>query len=191
MLSRKTLPVWIGMMLLSCMFLMGQEDWGEPTLPRDRIVFVAGYVAGNIGGLVGADDYCQNEAEDCGLSGTYKAWLSDIVQSPATRFTKDGIFKFVSGELVANDWADLTDGILMNPIREDCAGTSISGERVWTATATDGTYWTSGSHPCSGWISSSPGSSALVGNTLYDDYRWTGSAEETCDNQNLIYCFQQ
>jgi formylglycine-generating enzyme required for sulfatase activity len=27
MFSRKTLPVWIGVILLSCMFLMGQESW--------------------------------------------------------------------------------------------------------------------------------------------------------------------
>ena len=41
---------------------------------------------GNIGGLTAADSICQTEADDAGLPGTYKAWLSDSTASPSSRF---------------------------------------------------------------------------------------------------------
>ena len=46
---------------------------------------------GNLGGLTGADDKCQAEANGPASivpSGTYLAWLSDGTDSPDTRFTK-------------------------------------------------------------------------------------------------------
>ncbi len=45
----------------------------------------------NLGGLAGADDKCQAEADDAASivpSGIYLAWLSDGTDSPDTRFTK-------------------------------------------------------------------------------------------------------
>jgi hypothetical protein len=44
----------------------------------------------NLGGLTGADDKCQAEADSPTSivpSGTYMAWLSDGTDSPNTRFT--------------------------------------------------------------------------------------------------------
>lgn len=34
MFTRRFIPVWVGIMLLSCMFLMGQEDWGQGQEPE-------------------------------------------------------------------------------------------------------------------------------------------------------------
>ena len=39
-------------------------------------------------GLEAGDCICQVEADDAGLVGTYRAWLSDTMESPDTRFVK-------------------------------------------------------------------------------------------------------
>ena len=75
---------------------------------------------GNLGGIAGADQKCQDLADAAGLPGTYFAWLadSDPANAPASRFTqapnaylRPGIGS-AAPQVVADDWADLTDGSL-------------------------------------------------------------------------------
>jgi hypothetical protein len=79
---------------------------------------------GNLGGLAGVDQICNILAAAEGLPGAggYLAWLSDIDESPSTRFDPSAdAYRLVDGTLVANGWSDLTDGPLQHPIgmRED------------------------------------------------------------------------
>lgn len=62
-----------------------------------RTVFVtsASYT-GNLGGLAGADSYCAGRATAAGLTGTYKAYLSDAADDAACRVLG------LSGKLAAN-----------------------------------------------------------------------------------------
>ena len=59
---------------------------------HEKTVFVTkASFKGNLGGLAGADEKCQAEADDHASivpSGTYLAWLSDGTNSPDTRFAK-------------------------------------------------------------------------------------------------------
>ena len=59
---------------------------------HEKTVFItSAKFKGNLGGLAGADDKCQAEADGPASivpSGTYLAWLSDGTDSPDTRFTK-------------------------------------------------------------------------------------------------------
>nr|MBA3500495.1 hypothetical protein [Deltaproteobacteria bacterium] len=84
-----------------------------------RVFLTAGQFSGaQIGGLTGADAKCQAEAMAANLTGTYKAWLSDITGSPSTRFTKSTIVPYVrtDGFLLAQSFDDLTDGTIAGPI---------------------------------------------------------------------------
>ncbi len=60
--------------------------------PNEKTVFVtSASFSSNLGGLTGADDKCQAEADGPASivpAGTYLAWLSDGTDSPDTRFTK-------------------------------------------------------------------------------------------------------
>jgi hypothetical protein len=134
---------------------------------------------GNLGGLAGADAKCQARAVAAALPGTYKAWLSDAAATPDTRFAKATIpYRLVDGTLVANNYADLTDGTLAAPINKTEAGlapptsdfcgpakvmvwtsTSVAGLLLapngtctnWTSTATGGAQWGDASMTTGGW----------------------------------------
>jgi hypothetical protein len=171
-----------------------------PPTPSPKIVFLSSAVYnGNLGGLEGADNKCTALANASGLSGLYKAWLSDQTGSPSSRFTHNAAaYKRVDGVLVANDWNNLIDGSLLNPIDVYENGAVISGPEsvVWTATLSNGQLG-GGGGVCSGgaptgWLTDSNQDDALVGDaTLVDSYWTDAKLILSCDFVAHIYCFEQ
>src|SRR5262249_52319625 len=106
-----------------------------------RRVFVTSTVHDwNLGDLAGADALCQTRAPAGGLPGAYLAWLSDSTIWPAARFRcragecSQGYIR-VDGVVVANDWDDLIDGNLANPISVSELNTTVAAPtKTWTAT---------------------------------------------------------
>ncbi len=147
---------------------------------------------GNLGGVSGADDKCQQQADDAGLSGTYMAWLSTDNNGPSTRFiTKGGnvAYTLVDGTIVADTWADLVDGTVDNPINIDPFGNSgADSKEVWTNTAVDGTPV--GNVNCMGWTKSG-GQDGPVGERDQSNDKWTNAAIKGCGGVKHLYCFQQ
>ncbi|HRE90055.1 MAG TPA: hypothetical protein PK095_13055, partial [Myxococcota bacterium] len=130
-------------------------DSSDPTNPScvdaRRLVFVSRFLVNGTmgsGGLAAADALCQtwanNAAHTQGLvpGATFKAWLSDDSQSPSTRLnTAGGPFVTVNTSsvttIIANDWADLTDGTLDAAIGTTEEGINpVGATEVWTGTAT-------------------------------------------------------
>ena len=125
---------------------------------------------GNLGGVSGADAICQTHADNAGLQGTFKAWISDnLGSSPSTTFTQNpGPYVFVGGRVVANNWADLTDGTIGERFNGNELGVGVS-THLWSNTNTDGTSF--GGVNCSNWTSAS----ASV-------FGWHGSSCSGCKN---------
>ena len=152
-------------------------------------------------GLEGADCICQELAEAAELSGTYKAWLSDRIDSPSTTFTRSMCpYLLVDGTVVAFNWSDLTDGNIQNAIRRDEKGViqstgddgdSNSGEFVKTNTKFDGTSL-NGRH-CDDWTSSIAAPGIGVGDLDRSDAFWTKIPGTTggCASPLNHYCFEQ
>ena len=155
---------------------------------------------GNMGGLDGADAICQGLADDAGLAGDYMAWLSTAQDSPSTRFTQSDMpYVLVNGTVVANSWADLTDGTLASAINLTETGgqppvgnTSCAGggfQTVWTATLQAGQS-VNANNTCSGWTSTGGGS--YWGRADSSNSFWTGwCSGNSCAWLSPIYCFQQ
>ena len=196
MYSRNTAFVWIGIILLSGMFLMGQGDTWHPSEPA--IVFVSEHaVDGSISfgervGVAAADAICQAEANEYGLHGTFRAWISDdgYYGPPATRFGKYGSpYKLPSGTVVANNWAALTGGNLLNVIDELPNKTQLAwGIDVWTNTLEDGTeYGTASNAHCNNWLNTDyTGIYGEIGPSF-----WSYKTSDSCGTLKRLYCFQQ
>ena len=147
---------------------------------------------GSLGGLAGADAKCQVEADAAGLPGTYKAWLSDLTESPATRFYHSlGGYLQVNGTVVADSWADLTSGSLQQPIMVTADGSHV-GEAVWTGTRAEGHSGAINIQKnCNNWTSADGSYRGVTVFTYTSDYQWTFSNTESCNNIRNLYCFQQ
>jgi len=149
--------------------------------------------SGNLGGLAGADNICQTRATTAGLSGTYKAWLSDNGLSAATRLSHfNGEYRLINGTKIADNWADLTDGTLHNPINVTEFGNTLPGTVVvYTGTNTDGTL--ESSMNCSNWTSSS--GNVRGGNGGVTNAEWTYWVFADCSGNWgsgwKLYCFEQ
>lgn len=164
------------------------------------LVFVTGQMySGNLGGLEGADDKCQRHADDVGLPGTYRAWLSDANGSPAEyRFVRStGPYVRTDGVRIADDWDDLTDGELQAPI--NVTETRIPVESVyvvWTNTDQSGRRFSYlPDTTCANWTGAGDFLSSYYGFSTSNDASWTtvGNDPFGCDvNFGLrLYCFQQ
>jgi hypothetical protein len=146
-----------------------------------------------IGGLLGADDVCNNLAQDAGLPGTYKAWVSNVFGSPASRFHQNaGPYVLTDGTRIANNWSDLTDGSLLAPIKVMENGQPYAENYlVWTGTEASGT-WSGPGFDCNGWVPG-PDTTGTAGAPAWSTSRWTSDhfAAPHCSGESRLYCFQQ
>ena len=157
-------------------------------------------------GILGADAKCQAHANDAGLRGNYKAWISDLRGTPSSNFENfkndDGSipFQLVDGTIIADNWDDLLDGSLQHPIDMDENGVVVGSPFLpWTNTRNDGGRVSSSSFDMctvsfttSGWVSSSGnGIYGGVGDSRQVDARWTQQTGSKCSDKRRLYCFQQ
>jgi hypothetical protein len=116
-----------------------------------RRVFVSSVVRnGNLGGLAGADDLCQELADGANLGGTFQAFLIDD-GNDITRLEQAAVpYVRLDGERVAADWMDLTDGTLLAAIvvDENRVLRDGDGDRAWTGIH-EGAVMPNGH--CTGW----------------------------------------
>jgi len=166
---------------------------------NNRIVFLTTNFIGlaNFGGLQIADEFCQSEAKFFGLSGLYKAWLSDdaFETSPSFRFNSsdfEGWYVLDDEKTpIAKGWIDLTDGELINSINIQSDGIVDNDNLVWTATNPDGTKNINGA--CSNWTTVNVGSgfNTVTGKSNSLNTEWS-VVEDSCGSEILkkLYCFQ-
>jgi hypothetical protein len=160
------------------------------SVPLYKLVFITSTTyTGNLGGLSAADQICQNLASQAGLSGSYKAWLSDSATSVSSRIAHASVpYQRIDGVIVANDWGDLTDGSLLAPISITESGAAVSGTGVWTNTKIGG-LTASTTNTCADWGSTSGQSiKGYAGSTTGS---WTISALLGCSYYLHLYCFQE
>jgi len=166
--------------------------------PLAKRVFVTeATVSPNLGGLAGADAQCTSLAQTAGLPGIYKAWLSDETTSAKNRLTHSSVpYARVDGIVVANNFADLTDGSLLAPITITQNGSVVStGPSVfaWTGTTADGS--TIAGHTCNNWTVANLSFNAASGQPGSTSGSWTDTAALlACGIFGAsvhMYCFQQ
>jgi len=165
-------------------------------LPMKTVFASSEQSKGDLGGIAGADATCNALAATAGLTGTYKAWLSDDLAGPATTFVQSSIpYALVDETIVASDWADLTDGVLSNPILLDENGSSHVLLSVWTGTQIDGTPNPSPQCETASGAWTNPlaflGATGETGSAAETGSSWTTLGSISCSSSSRIYCFEQ
>ncbi len=175
--------------------------------PKPKRVFVSSSQhTGNLGGVFGANTICQTLADNAGLQGTFRAWLSTggsiSRYSPDRFFIKHSLpYVNMQGQALAENWDDLTDGSLENPVRYTETGASAGTQtatmqRVWTYTQVDGTSKILSPNPlnfssCSGWIDNRAVGTGHHGNFRASNSLWTDGSTVSCNNFSRLYCVEQ
>jgi len=161
----------------------------------DRLVFITEgmWNAKGIVGLDGGDLECHKIAKAFGDPDPVRfyAWLSDGVDSPDTRFIHSkGRYVLPTGEVIADDWDDLTDGTLQHPIDRTRGGDLLSEVPVFTATRPDGTALSD--RHCDGWKVPSMDYAGYGYSDLTDGgwTDWPSMNPITCSDIAHLYCFE-
>ncbi|MFH1533223.1 MAG: hypothetical protein ABIK09_21060 [Pseudomonadota bacterium] len=165
-----------------------------------RVFVTSTLTSAGLGGVSGADSYCQSRAGAAGLGGSWRAWVS-LSGSPVTsRFNHASVpYKLLDGAVIASNWADLTDGTLQHAIDRDENGGAVGSGYIWTATKPNGSYnsdsWGGcGGTLCGGWTiggTCNSGSGGFGGDSGKVDAQWTDTVCGCCNNQWRLYCFEQ
>ncbi|MBS1826471.1 MAG: DNRLRE domain-containing protein [Acidobacteria bacterium] len=174
-----------------CNLLSASTVTANVPCPAKTIFITNNLFNGNMGGLAGADALCQGEAAAAGLSGQYKAWLSTAQSSAAQRLGHwPGPYQLPNGTLVANNWADLTDGALSFPIQMAANGFNVgTPQTVWTGTDAPGA---STGSDCGGWSVGTNAASGTVGLYIFNNRPgWTNQSSLVCNTSQRLYCVQQ
>ncbi len=162
---------------------------------------------GDFNGLGGADEFCQDLADDAGLEGEFLAWLSGG-GGPAQRFSISSLpYVLVDGTVVAVGWVGLSSGELVHAIDQtefgeeptltealffNCAYPGYNGgifPAVFTNVTADGS--TQGNNDCGGW--SSIEGYGRFGIWAATDNRWTSWCQTLggCASSSHVYCVEQ
>ncbi len=154
---------------------------------------------GDFGGTAGGNALCQTIAYDVGsiipAGKTFKAWLGSATDPiPSKFFQSPGKYVTMRGTIVADNWADLTNGNIDVALNITPAADNLGGQfgtdatrRVWTGAQTSGGVDT---YNCNDWIST--GSSGTYGIQWSDVAPWTdrNAGGQSCSQQYKIYCLQ-
>lgn len=161
-----------------------------------KLVFVTHAKFGaDLGGVAGADFKCWGQAMLSPLTAgrEWKAWISESQYNcPYVTFIRSKTrYELVDGTKIADNFQDLIDGNLDNPILKNQYNELYYGW-VWTGTNAGG-LWISNGH-CDGWTSAeaSAGGGYAGYNNYFDDFKWTAYSNIGCETDELpIYCFEQ
>ncbi len=165
------------------------------TLPRFVFVTSEVFSVDMLGGLLGADEHCNDLAQVAGLPGPYLAWLSDNQSSPSMRMNHYKV-PYVNTHLepIALDWVELASTMHKLPIDLDekgapapqSFGSECGPNGVWTNTdeAGDGLGM-----DCGGWM-------MPLGMTTWGTTKplanWSSECTDfLCHAQAPLFCVQQ
>lgn len=191
---------WLGRNQISCntsygLYCVSQGLKSGGSASTEKKVFVtSNSYTTNLGGLSGADAKCQSSASTAGISGTFKAWLSDNTGSPSTRFTQSTIpYKLLNGTVIANNYSDLVDGTIANPINRTETNAATTSSWAFSNTTAFGTL-RDNTWGCSNWSSTDTGLyGAHLGQTAATNANWANSGTDSCGGASVrpLYCFEQ
>ena len=157
--------------------------------PTQKRVFVTSTsYSGAIGSVSVADAQCHASAEAAGISGTFKAWISDASTNAYDRTGEVGPWYNTAGDVVFYDKSGLR-GPPSASILDEHGSLGSTGNGPWTGSNEDGV---STGSDCEGWTNAGGDVTATLGSSLSLDRSWGGGSQSVaCNAKAPILCFQQ
>jgi hypothetical protein len=151
-----------------------------PAVGRDAFISQATFVPG--GGLTAADILCASEANNAGLSGSFRALLADATTSAAGRFSLAGLpWRRTDGVLLADTPAGLFDPAQRRTFLPLTATGAARGfVNVWRGDDVD---------HCNGWMSTAPMGRTAAPTTMGTAFELVGTAG--CGSGYPLVCLQE
>jgi hypothetical protein len=140
-----------------------------------------------MGGLAGADAFCQNAANTAGLAGTYRAFLSSTTVNFASSARIGNASGWIrrDGKPFALTQADLFNGVHRYPARFDENGNDMGNVNFWTGSSLNGTV---NGGTCGDWTVNGSGSVG-IGNSSGLNQVWVGISGGGCTGSRNLTCF--
>jgi len=164
------------------------EEGQEPDQGLEIRIFVTDVVwTGPLGGIAGADTKCNVQAAFAGLTGEWRAIISDDNTDAMSRVPNPRIpFTYVrmDGVKIADSHADLFDGSIDNRININEKG-EVEDGFVWTGSTTAGVRT---GENCANW--GFVDSTATVGTSASNAWSWIDAATPSCSTGARIYCVE-
>ena len=115
------------------------------------------------------------------------AWLgTDEVLLKARMFHSPAPYRRLDGVLVAKNWADLSDGVLAQPVIVNELGKFDVADYAWTGTSTDGGF---GGRHCTRWAAGGE-DLGRVG-SVRNPGSWQDAGALNCgQDQARLFCFE-
>jgi len=148
--------------------------------------------AGGKSGLLAADSVCQTRAIASGVTGTFKAWLSDGYTNAINRFNSNGPWVRLDGVKVADNKTDLADRSIFTSINLTELGAYIGGNwPVWTGSDDNGLA--TAATVCNNWTDATASFSGTMGYPNHAGDGWSyfsGNTMQCSYTSGHLYCFE-
>jgi len=153
---------------------------------------------GDLGGILGANQKCQQLASAAELKGSYKAWVSTAESDPSRTFSRSAVpYIRTDGVKIAANWQGLPT--LQFTINHDENGALVENTLAWTSTTESGlTYYQPSGEPlnnCANWTSGSKEAEGLAGLTspwsTEGKIYWSNTGPSPCSFHRRLFCFEQ
>ncbi|TPV92757.1 MAG: hypothetical protein B7733_24130 [Myxococcales bacterium FL481] len=161
----------------------------EPVEAALAFVTSTVYDAGELNGVAGADARCQAAAEQAGLAGGFRAWLSSSSVDARDRFAEDSAWVRADGRPVVVGASGLPGSVRYALDLDEYGRQIVDRAIAWTGTTAEGRFnptW--GDEPCGGWTSDE-GPGGPVGLVGGGSHVWTDPGlGYSCWGKAHLYC---
>jgi hypothetical protein len=202
--AHSTSQLWATFIPLACEFPKGfyclGTDRDEPvsvTEETGRIAFLSSAAFDAATGLTGADELCQNEADDATLPGTYRAFLATEETPAADRFDLEGDpWVRVDGLVWLDDPTKLNElSGAATPLNVRADGSAETGqELIYVFTGGTGTFGTGETATCDDWTANTDPAAAIMGGAQLAGSHSFTCCSGSCSNEffpHHVYCLEE
>lgn len=167
-----------------------QACLGGACVEARRVFVTSSRQSGDMGGVEGADDICQDLADAEGLGGSFRAYIRNSDVTLEERLEHAAVpYVRLDGVLIANEWTDLTDGNLQAPLaRDEHRAPHVDlTERAWTGLQTSKVQFEG---YCGGWMDGL--ALGAVGEVPATGPLWeANNIQNPCTFELRLYCIEQ